>query len=94
MFGGRNGPLDKPGPLQRVASAARRKATKLERERLDGDTEAGRAPIDTLEVSVRVDTQHPVAKTMSGGAVKAVPRCSETDPREMKAQEGIGRRQG
>jgi hypothetical protein len=30
-----------------------------------------------------------VGKVRSGGAAKAVPRCPETDPRELKTKEGI-----
>jgi hypothetical protein len=34
-----------------------------------------------------------LVKAMSGGGVKAFPRCPETSPRELKTREGIELRQ-
>jgi len=36
-----------------------------------------------------VDSEHLAAEVMSGGDVKASPRCTEKSPQELKAQEGI-----
>jgi hypothetical protein len=36
-----------------------------------------------------MDSERRAAKVMSGGSVKAPPRCSEKSPKELKAQEGI-----
>jgi hypothetical protein len=41
-----------------------------------------------------VDSERKAGKVMSGGGVKAFPRCSEKNPQELKAQEGIERLAG
>jgi len=45
--------------------------------------------IETLEAIQSGDSESRVEKAMSGGAVKAGPRCSERSPRGVKTQEGI-----
>jgi hypothetical protein len=47
--------------------------------------------IDTLEADCRGYSEFPVEKVMSGGGVMASPRYLETNPRELKPQEGIER---
>jgi hypothetical protein len=61
------------------------KAKKLGRERQSGDRRSGRASIDTLEIGFETYSECREAKVMSGGDVKASPRCSEKSPKELKA---------
>jgi phosphoheptose isomerase len=49
---------------------------------------------DTLKASRQVHTQGLATKVMSGGDVKAFPRCPEEIPRELKPRRGSRRRQG
>jgi len=41
-----------------------------------------------------VDSERSTWKVKSGGIVKAIPRCPEKSPKELKAQEGIERLAG
>jgi hypothetical protein len=60
-------------------------AGKLGRDRQSGDRKSGRASIETLETSGATDSERRFAKVMSGGSVRALPRCSEKSPKELKA---------
>jgi hypothetical protein len=51
---------------------------KAQRGRVSGDRNSGRTSTDTLKANCQHHCEVLARKVMGGGAVKAVPRCSET----------------
>jgi hypothetical protein len=79
------GPARKQSP-RRVAEG---QVEKLERGVPAGDGRDKPIADDTLKVSRRGYSERETVKIRSGGDVKAPPRWSEEDPRELKTHEGI-----
>jgi len=63
---------------------------KCERECCSGDRASSLNIVNTLQVSQVCHCEAKLVKAMSGGGVKASPRCSGENPRVLKTQEGIG----
>ena len=71
-----------------------KQVAKLERVKFSRDRRQGEALIETLEARRSCHSEAVTGKVMNGGGVKALPRCPEKDPKELKLKRGSESQRG